>query len=301
LVQHEAPPLPNWLARELPFKRTLYELGEHRCHVMECGEGRPVLLLHGNPTWGYLWRKVAAELKGEPLRLIMPDLIGLGYSSRCAPQEHSLANHGRWIGALIDQLELEDLIFVGQDWGGPIGLRALVERSERLAGLVILNTIVGPPKPGFKATAFHRFARLPVLSSLVFRLFGFPQVALHTAQGDPQSIRGEVARAYREPLRGLSRNSSPLALARMVPDNMEHVSIPELRLTEQLVREFEGPSAIVWGRRDPVLGRALNHIKRLMPKADVWETEAGHFLQEEVPVEIAAGIRRVAEQLASPA
>src|SRR5947207_800196 len=84
-------------------------------------------------------------------------------------------------------------VSVGQDWGGPIGLRALADRRERLAGLVVLNTVVGPPRPGFKPTAFHRFARLPLVADGVFRLLGFPQNAMRFAQGDRGSIRGEVA------------------------------------------------------------------------------------------------------------
>src|SRR5262245_57006124 len=114
-----APELPAWLARLLPpFLRYLTAVDGHRIHVLGSGAGRPVLLLHGNPTWGFLYRKVAAELAGAPLRLIMPDLVGLGLSDK--PRElafHSLEQHGRIVGQLIDQIlgELaptEQLLFV---------------------------------------------------------------------------------------------------------------------------------------------------------------------------------------------
>jgi haloalkane dehalogenase len=271
-------------------------------------EAPPVLLLHGNPTWGFLWRKVVAELlapaEGEPanLRLIMPDLVGLGFSDRPGAAAHTLEAHARWIGGVIDGVALagpgghDRLVFVGQDWGGPIGLAALADRPERLAGLVVLNTAAGPPKPGFRPTTFHRFARMPVISTLAFRLLGFPQRALHTVQGDPGSIRGEVARAYRYPLRGWSRNAAPLALARMVPDSLDHPSVPALRRCHELVEGFDGPAAIVWGERDPILGRLLARIERVLPRAEVTRTRAGHFLQEEVPREIAGAIRSVAER-----
>ena len=116
-------------------------------------------------------------------------------------------------------------------------------------------------------------------------------VSLHLAQGDKTSIRGQVARAYRLPLRGFP--SAPLALARMVPDSFDHPSIRELQRCEEVIHAFEGPSAIVWGNRDPVLGGVRTHIERLMPNADVTQTDAGHFLQEEVPDEIAAAICKV--------
>jgi haloalkane dehalogenase len=289
------PELPAWLECQLPFQRSRVPVGELEMHVMEQGAGLPVVMLHGNPTWGYLWRKVAAELRSQPLRIIMPDLIGLGLSDKPRdPSVHTLENHARWLGALLDRLGLERLVFVGQDWGGPIGLRALADRAERLAGLVLLNTVVGPPRPGFRPTAFHRFARIPVISDVAFRLLGFPQNAMGFAQGTRASIRGEVARAYRWPLRHLADNVAPLALARMVPDSLSHPSIPALRACQELVERFSGPAAIVWGDRDPVLGRARSRLERLLPNAPVTRTNAGHFLQEEVPAEIAAAIRLVA-------
>jgi cis-3-alkyl-4-acyloxetan-2-one decarboxylase len=210
--------------------------------------------------------------------------------------EHTLDAHARWIGALADRLELRDFVFVGHDWGGPIGLRALADRPAAARGLVILNTVVSPPREGFRPTRFHRFARLPVVSDVAFRLLGFPQNALHRAQGDPGSIRGDVARAYRYPLRRRRDNAAPLALARMVPDGRPgHPSLEPLERVQAFVTSFAGPVAIVWGDRDPVLGRLRKRIEALLPKAAVTRTEAGHFLQEEVPEEIAAAIRHQAK------
>jgi pimeloyl-ACP methyl ester carboxylesterase len=240
-----APPLPDWLARELPFRRALVDVGGGvRMHVMEQGAGQPVLLLHGNPTWGYLWRKVALALAGQPLRLVMPDLIGLGLSDKPRdPAVHSIDQHARWVGALVDALGLDRFILGAQDWGGPIGLRLLSERPSLAAGLVLGNTVVGPPRPGFRATTFHRFARLPLISDVVFRFTGFPQNILAFAQGDRSSISGDVARAYRWPLTRLADRVAPLALARMVPDQPSHPSIAALEHCLAFVDSFDGPMA----------------------------------------------------------
>lgn len=293
----EAPALPDWLARQLPFRRSLVDVGDGlRMHVMEQGEGEPVVMLHGNPTWGYLWRKVALALAGERLRVVMPDLVGLGLSDKPRdPSLHTLENHARWLGALLDALAPGRLVFVAQDWGGPIGLRALAEpaRAPRVAGLVLANTVIGPPRPGFRPTAFHRFARLPVVSALAFRVAGFPQNTLGWAQGDKRSISGEVARAYRWPLRRFADRVAPLALARMVPDSETHPSVAPLRRCQELVDAFTGPAAIVWGDRDPVLGRVRSFVERRLPNAPVTRTAAGHFLQEEVPEALAAAVRDV--------
>jgi haloalkane dehalogenase len=295
----KAPPpaLPPWLEQMLPFERYLADIGEHRVHVMEAGAGRPVLMLHGNPTWGFLYRKVAAELKGEPLRLVMPDLVGLGLSDKPrALAAHTLENHGRWMAALIERLDLRELVFVGQDWGGPIGLWALA-KTGRMAGLVLMNTVAGPPRPDFRPTRFHRFARRPLVSDVAFRLLEFPQRQLSAVQGDKASISGDVARAYRFPLRRLADRAAPLALARMVPDSLQHPSVAPLGACQSFVERFEGPSAIVWGDRDPVLGKARGGVEKLLPRAEVTRTGAGHFLQEEVPGEIAKAIRGVAGKL----
>lgn len=290
-----APPeLPAWLAALYPYERRMVDVGGLRVHVATAGEGAPVLLLHGNPTWGFLWRRVMEALREEPLRLIVPDLVGLGLSDR--PRDaraHTLEHHGSWIAGLLDALSIERLTFVGHDWGGPIGLLALAARPERLAGLVLTNTVAGPPRAGARPTAFHRFANLPLLSTVAFRLLGFPQRALQRAQGDRRSIRGAVARAYRWPLRGLARNAAPLALARMVPVGPAHPSLLPLARVQSLVESYRGPAAIVWGDRDPVIGRAFSRVARLLPQAVVTHTEGGHFLQEEVPGAIAAAVSEV--------
>lgn len=296
-----APPLPPWLDRMLPFERYRVRIGAREMHVLEGGvpTGRPVLMLHGNPSWSFLYRKVAAELAGEPLRLLMPDLLGLGLSDKPhRAEEHTLDNHGAWVGELIERLGLEGAVLVVQDWGGAIGLSAFAARRERLAGLVILNTVVGPPREGFRPTLFHRFAHAPVLSDLVFRGLEFPQRVIAFAQGDRRSIRGDVARAYRYPLRRIEDRIAPLALARMVPDGPGHPSIAPLRVCQELVTSFRGPVSIVWGDRDPILGRVRGHLQRLLPDAEVTTTRAGHFLQEEVPREIADAVRSVVRRSA---
>ena len=298
----EAPALPDWLARQLPFRRSLVDVGDGlRMHVMEQGEGRPVVMLHGNPTWGYLWRKVAAALAGEPLRIILPDLVGLGLSDKPRdPAAHTLENHARWFGALLDTVVPDGrFIFVGQDWGGPIGLRALADRADRVAGLVIANTVIGPPRPGFRPTAFHRFARMPIISDVAFRVLGFPQTTMSWAQGDKRSIRGDVARAYRWPLRRFADRVAPLAMARMVPDSQSHPSIAGLERCQAFVDGFTGPIALVWGDRDPVLGGVRSWLEKRLPSAPMTRTQAGHFLQEEVPAELAAAVRDVTRRSAA--
>jgi haloalkane dehalogenase len=281
----------------LPFRRYMVDVGGRHMHVMETGEGLPVVLMHGNPSWGFLNRRIATALTADPLRIIMPDLIGLGMSDKPTdPAEHTLERHIGWMRALLEALDIERCVMAVQDWGGAIGVGALASSRVR-AGLVVMNTALTPPRPGFRPTAFHRFARLPVVSDVAFRLLGFPQIGMRFTQGDRTSIRGDVARAYTYPLWRLRDNAAPLALARMVPNDFDHPSIEPLRRCQAWIERFDGPAAIVWGDRDPVLGRLRTWMEKLFPNAPVTRTDAGHFLQEEVPGEIASAVRDVARRL----
>lgn len=295
-----APTLPPWIAKEVPFTRYRVTVGEGlHMHVMETGRGLPVLMVHGNPTWGFLYRKVAMCLQGQGLRLIMPDLIGFGLSDKPRELEaHTIVNHSRWLGSLIDQLDLYDVVLVCQDWGGAIGTHPFTTRQDRLGGMVVLNTVLDAPPPGFKPSAFHQLSHIPLVSDFVFRVLQFPQAALQLAQGDRSTIRGNVARAYRYPFRNIDDRVAPLATARMAVDRIGHPSIAALEQCAEFVRSFDGPKAIVWGRRDPILARALKRTKALLGDPPVTETQAGHFLQEEVPEEIAAAVLDVSRRLA---
>lgn len=291
-----APDLPAPLRRLLPLRRFLYTLRDgpdagRRLHFIDHGEGPTVLLLHGNPTWSFLWREVIARLPAA--RCVAPDLLGFGLSSKPGhAHEHTVERHADAIAELVLALDLRQIVLVAQDWGGAIGVAVGARLPDRFAGVVLANTAVLVPRIP-RGTWFHRLARVPVLAELLFRGLGLPQSALWLAQGDRGSIRGEVAAAYRWPLRRLADRAGPLALARMVPSRADHPSLPALREGEAWIRGFAGPMALVWGERDPILGKALRRHIEAFPRATVTRTQAGHFLQEEVPDELAAAVRDV--------
>ena len=290
-----APDLPRWLAPEMPFDRRMARIGDQRIHFVDHGEGKPVLLMHGNPTWSFLWRKVIRKLDGY--RCIAPDLMGLGLSSKpLRTRAHSLERHISLIADLVEGLDLKDLIVVGQDWGGPVSAGVAERHPDRVGGLVFGNTGVLPPRRPMKVGPFHRFANAPVLSDLTFRVAGFPLWALDRAQGDRGSIGRLERKAYWWPMRKLRYRAAPVALARMVPTREDHPTVPTMDRVGSFVTRWKGPAALVWGLRDPILGRGLRRHREALPQAHVWETQAGHFLQEEVPDPIAEAIRKVAEE-----
>jgi haloalkane dehalogenase len=268
---------------------------------VESGRGRDVVCVHGNPTWSFLWRRVMAALNGDRLHVLAPDLLGCGRSSKPhAVAWHTLDRHAAALAGWMESRRLVDPILVVQDWGGPIGLLAASRVSSvRVSAVCILNTGVVLPR-SFRGTPFHRLARTPVIAPVLFRGLGFPLRSLARAQADRRSIAGDVARAYRWPLRRIADRAAPLGLARMVPDSPDHPSVPGLRAVDAWIRAFPGPVELVWGRKDPLLGRVLRRHAEQLPRARVTETDAGHFLQEEVPDIIARSIRRLAGMPEAP-
>lgn len=292
--------LPEYAARAITYdyKSYLVEVGPGiKVHVLEVGSGYPVFLQHGNPTSGFLYRRVVSELPTDQVRLIMPTMVGLGFSSKIPASQHTLDNHTRWINSVLSQLQLKELVYVGQDWGGPVGMGALARSPGLLQGAVVMNTGFSAPTQTMDLSPAHAIVKTPVVGELLMDgLFSiFDQ--LPRLQGDPVSIDEAVIELYARPVRESGNTDAPVALMRMVTDGPEHASAPAMRVIEQYVATLQIPVELVWGMKDPVLAAALEGMQLQFPDAPVTKTQAGHFLQEEVPVEIAAAIMRVVREI----
>lgn len=298
--EFEAFPLPDYAAKHVTddYKSYFVEVEPGiKVHVLEVGSGVPVFLQHGNPTSGFLYRKVAAELPTDRLRLIMPTLVGLGFSSKIPASRHTLENHMHWINSVLEQLKLKELVYVGQDWGGPIGMGALTLSPNLLKGAVLLNTGIKAPTEKINVSRAHAIVKTPIVGELMLEVFTSIFEQLHRIQGDSGSIPADVAELYGRPVLESGNAKAPLAMMRMVPDGPDHPSTAALRAIEQYVQGLDIPAEIVWGMNDPILGHLLPTMKLNFPKAPVTETKGGHFLQEEMPDEIAAAVLRVIDQV----
>lgn len=295
----EAYPLPETAAKYLPDGYESYFVEVEpgiKVHVLEFGSGVPLLLLHGNPTSGFLYRKVVERLPTDRVRVILPTLIGLGSSSKIPAREHTLDNHIRWMHGVLEQLQLTEVVFAGQDWGGPIGMGALARSPDLLTGIVVMNTFFDAVTEEGDLSPGHALVRRPVLGEFLVETLGLIFRNLPRNQGDPDSLPPDVLDLYRRPLVESGNAKAPLAMMRMVPDGPDHPTTREIRVIEEYVGGLEVPAEIVWGTKDPILAEWLPSMRRHFADAPIIETHAGHFLQEEVPVEIAAALMRVVDQ-----
>ena len=284
--------IPEWILRRLPYNHYDIDVNGKNMHVMEKGKGKPIVLVHGNPMWGYLYKKVLDQISSEEARLIVPDLIGFGFSDKIKISEHSLEAHTEWMASFFKTIKEESVGLVIHDWGGMIGVAGAMRAGKKIDGLVIMNTSVTAPKDGFTPTWFHSLSQLPVISDLLFRFFNFPLSVLKKFEGIPGSYSKEDLKIYKYPLRKFKDNVGPLALARMVPNNMEHPSVPIEKKVEEFLKSYKGPAEIVWGVNDSVMWKLRRRTERLLPQAKTVKTNAGHFVQQESSEKVVESIKK---------
>ena len=298
--EFEAFPLPGYAAAVVSddYKSYFIEVEPGiKIHVLEVGQGYPVYLQHGNPTTGLLYRQVAALLPLDRVRVIMPTMVGLGYSTKIPASEHTLDNHMRWMNRVLATLDLTQAVYAGQDWGGPVGMGALSLSPGVLKGAVVMNTGFRAPRAAMDLSKAHALVKTPLLGELVVEAMSslfFTRLA--EVQGDPATMSPQVMDLYRRPLQDSDNGKATLALMRMVADGPDHASVPALRDIERYVEGLDIPAELVWGMNDPILAKGLPVMQKMFPTAPVTETEAGHFLQEEVPDTIAAAVLRIVDK-----
>ena len=293
---YEAFPLPDYASEMIDqsYKSYFVEVEPGlKVHVLETGEGFPIFLMHGNPTSGFLYRKVVENLPLDEVRVIMPTSLGLGFSSKIPASMHTAENHIHWINKVLTELELTELVYAGQDWGGPIGMGALALSPNLLKGAVLLNTGFNAPNEEMDLSPAHATVKTPIIGEIIIEVVFSIFERLKGVQGDPNSWTPEIAELYGKPVYDSGNYKAPLAMMRMVPDGPNHPSTPALRKIEEYVESLEIPAEIVWGMNDPILGKGLSAMKTNFPDAPVTKTNAGHFLQEEVPEVISEALMRV--------
>lgn len=270
-----------------PFESRWFESSVGPVHHIDEGEGRPLLLLHGNPDWSFLYRKVVVGLR-DRFRCVVPDYPGFGLSVHPEGYGYTAAEHATVVRELVDHLGLTDLVVMGQDWGGPIGMDLASRNASRVAGLVMGNTWFWPADTRSMRT-FGRVMGSPPMQWLIRqRNFFVTTVMRRTLEA---RLSGRELEHYTAVVPTPASREGIAALPRQILDAGPWLA----ELADRVEATLRGtPIVLTMGRKDRVLASdaVVARWKRTFPDAiDVELPQAGHYIQEDAPDEIACAIR----------
>ena len=266
---------------DFPFQSKFRERDGLRLAHLDEGDGRPVVFFHGEPTWSFLWRKVIPPVRDAGYRCIAPDLPGFGRSDKPVELEwYSYDRHFEAVSDLIHDLDLHDATVVVHDWGGPIGLRAAVEHSDRISSMVMLDTglFTGHQKMTEAWIAFRDFVErtddLPV---------GF--LVRGACKHDPGET---VVAAYEAPYPSAEAKAGARAFPLMLPTSPDMPGAAAGQRVLDALRDDPRDKLILWADSDPVLPLSAGERFAAAVGSEIANviTDASHFLQEDAGDEI---------------
>ncbi len=263
------------------YQARYVDLDTVRMAYVEAGppDGAPVLLLHGEPSWSFLYRKVIAVLAAAGLRAIAADLIGFGRSDKPAQvSDHSYARHVEWVREFaFDRLDLREVTLVGQDWGGLIGLRLVAEHQDRFARVVAANTGL-PTGDQPMPDVWLRFRE-------VVRTAPRLSVSRLVQAGCQTTLSADVLAAYEAPFPDPSYAAAVRAMPDLVPADPDNPASAANRAAWRELTRWHKPFLVAFSDRDPITAAMAPVLKRTIPGAAGLEHPvlegAGHFLQED--------------------
>ncbi|MGD8424745.1 MAG: haloalkane dehalogenase [Gammaproteobacteria bacterium] len=270
---------------DFPYAPVYTDVGGLRMAHVETGEGAPVLMLHGEPTWSFLYRKMIPVFAAAGFRALAPDLVGFGRSDKpAAVGDYSYAAHVSWTRTWIEALDLREITLVCQDWGSLIGLRLAAEHPDRFSRIVVANgflPVADRPAP-LAFRLWRAFARYTPV---------FPAGRIVQA-GTVSHLEPAVLAAYDAPFPSERHKAGARAFPRLVPTHIKDPAVPANRAAWQALGQWQKPFLTAFGKKDPILGWADRALQRHVPGArgqphrDL--ADAGHFVQEDAGPELAA-------------
>jgi haloalkane dehalogenase len=269
-----------------PFRSRWFDSSRGRVHYVDEGDGPPILLCHGNPTWSFLYRDIIGALR-EKFRCIAPDYLGFGLSERPAKFGYKIDEHAGVVGELVDHLSLDGYLTMGQDWGGPISMAVAVERADRVRGIVLGNTWFWPADT-LATKAFSVIMSSPPMQYAVLRRNFFVERLIPAGMAHrPSAAVMEHYRAVQptpEARRGVAEMPKQILAAHPLLAKLAH-EVPE---------KLGGkPALLVWGMKDVAFrpGPSIPRMRATFPDHVVVELpDAKHYIQEDAPERIAAAI-----------
>ncbi len=280
--------LPDSIRAAWPYQPRFARVNGSRMHYVDEGAGAPVVLLHGNPTWGFLWRDTIPPLIAAGHRVIVPDMIGFGLSEKPArEQAHSLDGHIANLTALLRGLDVVGATIVCHDWGGPTGLGFALSNPDRVRALVVMSTWAWPAPPaGFHGRIFPwRMMHAPLVGPyLMGRHNVLAGRGVYLSVVDRGRFRGRAQSAYEAVLPDFEARLLTWTWPRWIPLDATARAADRFAWIERELSAWTKPMQIIWGREDEVFDVATfaSRFKSLVPHAEGPYLVTGrHFLQED--------------------
>lgn len=279
--------------RELyPFTNNYLKIGDSSLHYIDEGEGDPVLMVHGNPTWSFYYRELAKELKAGN-RVVVPDHIGCGLSDKPENYEYTLENRINDLEKLVMFLDLKNITLIVHDWGGAIGFGLATRRPELIKRIVILNTAA--------FTSDRMPFRIGLCKNKVFGSFlvrglnGFAWPASFMASKRPLSK--EVKRAYLAPYSDYQKRIAVSEFVKDIPMSPKHRSFKTLEAIEKKLPSLDCPKLILWGGKDFCFNDSFfTRWKEIYPESfHKYYPKAGHYILEDEKEDVISKIKEFIE------
>ncbi len=249
-----------------------------RVHYLDEGDGPVVVLLHGEPSWAFLYRRMVPVLTDAGLRCVVPDLVGFGRSDKPASRtDYTYARHVDWMSSLVTQLDLNEATFFGQDWGGLVGLRVIASMPDRFARVVVGNTGL-PTGDGRISEAFLNWQKFSQESPK------FPIGGIING-GCTSELSAEVVAAYDAPFPDESFKEGARQFPVLVPTKSDDPASDDNREAWKVFESWTKPFLTAFSDSDPITRGGEGVFQRRVPGAKdqdhVAIEGAGHFLQED--------------------
>ena len=275
--------VPNDLKGEYPFNPHFHMIEKEKLHYIDEGQGDTLLMLHGNPTWSFFYRNLAKYFSQNNYRVVVPDHIGCGLSSKPQDYDYSLEHHINNTLSLIEKLKLKDITLIVHDWGGAIGMGVATRRPDLIKSIIIMNTAA------FRSIEIPwriNILRNPVGEWFIRSFNGFALPATTMAVIKPLS--SEVKKGYILPYNNYESRIATAKFVRDIPMNDKHPTYKTLFGIEEKLKTLKVPVLILWGEKDFCF--TTNYQKRWLeyfPNAKVrtWP-DAGHYLVEDKSPEV---------------
>ena len=262
-------------------------------HYVDEGKGEPIVLVHGDPTWGYMYREFIPKLSKNN-RCIVPDQMGMGKSGVPEhPSPYLLKHHIQNLETLLLSLRLKDITLVLHDWGGPVGMGFAVRHPDLIKSLVLMNTWAFAVWPGGPLPKLLEIIRSERGESFVLEKNGYVKRAISGTVNYPDNLTSTVLEAYLAPFPDPESRKALLCWTRDITFTKEDHSFSDMEGIESQLTLFSGiPVLLIWGMQDPVLPpTVLKKWESIYPHAEICRIEdASHFLQEDAPKRVISAV-----------